>query len=184
MCIGARPESSQDITKVVGRVLDSKARKIWGWENKCWREEECDRMREQLLQCFYPSLLGSTSLDTFRLKTTWRRMATFRHWSACRYRWRDIQEVEGVVCVPVRSSRCGQRWMLNLKSLEDEQGFSWQLRPPGFACHSLSLGFRDNETRDKDLRLLVLTPTNISPFPSLALFLAAFTLWSEKNVTV
>lgn len=45
-----------------------------------------------------------------------------------------------------------------------------RLWPAGFACHSLSLGFGDNETRDKALRRLLLAHENqfLSFAPSLS----------------
>lgn len=75
--------------KISERVLDNERKKAVRWRQKA--VEECNAKTEQMLQlCFYLSLLCSASLSTFTLKPTWRLMVTFRLWSACCYRWRDI----------------------------------------------------------------------------------------------
>lgn len=62
------------------------------------------------------------------------------------------------------------------KSLAD------RLRPASFACHSLSLGFRDNNTRDKALMRLALPHRNT--FPPLSPTLPVSTDPTYKNVLI
>ena len=82
---------------------------------------------------------------------------------------------------------------MNLKSLVDEQGFSWQTVTSWVCCHSLSLGFGDNENRDKALMRLLLAQENpflslslslsLSLNPSLPFVVATFTpWWSGKHL--
>ena len=128
--------SSWQIREAVGRwALDNESKRAVRWREKKWRrEEKCDEKPEQLLPvvCLYLSSLCSASLDTLRPKTTWRLMVTFnqaevaslcarRRLCACCSRWRGTYSTG---CEKVFVRVCGKRWMLNLKSLEDEQGFN------------------------------------------------------------
>ncbi len=119
--------------KAVGRVLVNESKRDVRWrKKKWWRQEECDRKTEQLLQCVFICpccvLLVSTHWHVKPPGDWWSHLGIYVH---------VVTDREGHIgcqrCLRVCYSWCGQRWILYLKSLEDEQGFSWQT-VTGWVC--------------------------------------------------